>query len=63
MEQLIQKAVVTVPLALIAETIALMAILSGRSAARRLSTTNLMRPRRVAQIGLDAGRAIFEPQG
>ncbi|WP_114391318.1 P-type conjugative transfer ATPase TrbB [Notoacmeibacter marinus] len=37
MEQLIQEAVVTVPRALIAETINLVAVLSGRGAARRLS--------------------------
>jgi type IV secretion system protein VirB11 len=37
MEQLIQEAVVTVPRALIAETIDLVAVLSGRGSARRLS--------------------------
>ena len=37
MEQLIQEAVVTVPRALIAETIDLIAVLSGRGAERRLS--------------------------
>jgi type IV secretion system protein VirB11 len=37
MEQLIQEAVVTVPRALIAETITLVAVLSGRGAARRLT--------------------------
>ncbi|CAN7342699.1 P-type conjugative transfer ATPase TrbB [Mesorhizobium sp. LjNodule214] len=37
MEQLIQEAVVTVPRALIAETIDLIAVLSGRGPARRLS--------------------------
>ncbi|MCP3055737.1 ATPase, T2SS/T4P/T4SS family, partial [Aurantimonas marianensis] len=37
LEQLIQEAVVTVPRALIAETIDLVAVLSGRGAARRLS--------------------------
>ncbi len=37
MEQLIQEVVVTVPRALIAETIDLVAVLSGRGAARRLS--------------------------
>ena len=37
MEQLIQEAVVTVPRALIAETIDLVAVLSGRGGARRLS--------------------------
>jgi len=37
MEQLIQEAVVTVPRALISETINLVAVLSGRGSARRLS--------------------------
>jgi type IV secretion system protein VirB11 len=37
MEQLIQEAVVTVPRALIAETIDLVAVLSGRGAQRRLA--------------------------
>jgi type IV secretion system protein VirB11 len=37
MEQLIQEAVVTVPRALIAETIDLVAVLSGRGSQRRLS--------------------------
>ncbi|MFG1313126.1 P-type conjugative transfer ATPase TrbB [Xanthobacter autotrophicus] len=37
LEQLIQEAVVTVPRALIAETINLIAVLSGRGAARRLT--------------------------
>jgi P-type conjugative transfer ATPase TrbB len=37
LEQLIQEAVVTVPRALIAETIDLIAVLAGRGAARRLS--------------------------
>jgi P-type conjugative transfer ATPase TrbB len=37
MEQLIQEAVVTVPRALIAETIDVVAVLSGRGSARRLS--------------------------
>lgn len=37
MEQLIQEAVVTVPRALIAETIDLVAVLTGRGSARRLS--------------------------
>ncbi|RUX03007.1 P-type conjugative transfer ATPase TrbB, partial [Mesorhizobium sp. M8A.F.Ca.ET.059.01.1.1] len=41
LEQLIQEAVVTVPRALIAETIDLIAVLSGRGPARRL--TELMR--------------------
>jgi type IV secretion system protein VirB11 len=37
LEQLIQEAVVTVPRALIAETIDLVAVLSGRGATRRLA--------------------------
>lgn len=37
MEQLIQEAVVTVPRALIAETIDLVAVLAGRGSMRRLS--------------------------
>lgn len=37
MEQLIQEAVVTVPRALIAETIDLVAVLSGRGSSRRLA--------------------------
>ena len=37
LEQLIQEAVVTVPRALIAETIDLIAVLSGRGSKRRLS--------------------------
>ncbi|MGY4362954.1 Flp pilus assembly CpaF family ATPase [Bradyrhizobium sp. i1.7.7] len=37
LEQLIQEAVVTVPRALIAETINVIAVLSGRGAERRLS--------------------------
>src|SRR5690606_7903150 len=37
MEQLIQEAVITVPRALIAETIDLVAVLSGRGSARRLA--------------------------
>jgi type IV secretion system protein VirB11 len=37
MEQLIQEAVVTVPRALIAETIDLIAVLTGRGAERRLT--------------------------
>ena len=48
MEQLIQEAVVTVPRALIAETINIIAVLAGRGNARRL--TELVRV-----TGLDAG--------
>jgi type IV secretion system protein VirB11 len=47
MEQLIQEAVVTVPRALIAETIDLVAVLSGRGSAPALRT----RPRRRARPG------------
>ncbi|RTM03402.1 MAG: P-type conjugative transfer ATPase TrbB [Hyphomicrobiales bacterium] len=48
MEQLIQEAVVTVPRALIAETIDIVAVLSGRGSARRLSELA-----RVEGLGLD----------
>jgi len=37
LEQLIQEAVVTVPRALIAETVEIIAVLAGRGAARRLT--------------------------
>ena len=43
LEQLVQEAVVTVPRALIAETIDLVAVLSGRGSARRLSELALVR--------------------
>ena len=49
MEQLIQEAVVTVPRALIAETIDLIAVLSGRGSARRL--TELARVTRLGPAG------------
>jgi type IV secretion system protein VirB11 len=57
MEQLIQEAVVTVPRALIAETINLIAVLSGRGAERRLAE--------LAQVeGLDAhGDFFLTPHG
>lgn len=42
LEQLVQEAVVTVPRALIAETIDLIAVLSGRGAARRLAEITLV---------------------
>ncbi|MGC6330216.1 P-type conjugative transfer ATPase TrbB [Rhizorhabdus sp. FW153] len=48
LEQLIQEAVVTVPRALIAETIDLVAVLSGRGAARRLAELT-----RVEGLGTD----------
>ena len=48
MEQLIQEAVVTVPRALIAETINIIAVLAGRGNARRLTEL-------VQVTGLDAG--------
>jgi type IV secretion system protein VirB11 len=47
LEQLIQEAVVTVPRALIAETINIIAVLSGRGSERRLKEL-------VQLIGLDA---------
>jgi P-type conjugative transfer ATPase TrbB len=57
LEQLIQEAVVTVPRALIAETIDLIAVLSGRGAARRLAE--------LARIeGLDdRGDYVVKPAG
>jgi type IV secretion system protein TrbB len=42
LEQLVQEAVVTVPRALIAETINLIAVLSGRGAARRLTELSVV---------------------
>jgi len=61
MEQLIQETVVTVPRALIAETIDLVAVLSGRGSARRL--TELAR---VEGLGPDGdyciAPAIIRPQ-
>src|ERR1700743_1744342 len=57
LEQLIQEAVVTVPRALIGETINLIAVLSGRGAARRL-------PRLGRVEGLDdRGDYIVKPTG
>jgi P-type conjugative transfer ATPase TrbB len=57
LEQLIQEAVVTVPRALIAETIDLIAVLAGRGAARRLAEL-------VAVNGLSAaGDYVLTPQG
>jgi type IV secretion system protein VirB11 len=57
LEQLIQEAVVTVPRALIAETIEIIAVLTGRGAARRL--TDL-----AAVKGLDpAGDYVLIPAG
>ncbi|URW75874.1 P-type conjugative transfer ATPase TrbB [Sphingomonas donggukensis] len=57
LEQLIQEAVVTVPRALIAETIDLVAVLSGRGPARRLSALA-----RVAGLGAD-GDYLLIPEG
>ena len=57
LEQLIQEAVVTVPRALIAETIDVVAVLSGRGRERRL--TELMR---VTGLGL-AGDYVLSPAG
>jgi type IV secretion system protein TrbB len=57
LEQLIQEAVVTVPRALIAETIDLIAVLSGRGAARRLTEL-------AAVEGLGAnGDYVLKPAG
>jgi P-type conjugative transfer ATPase TrbB len=57
LEQLIQEAVVTVPRALIAETIDLIAVLSGRGAARRLAELAAVR-------GLGAnGDYVLAPAG
>jgi len=50
MEQLIQEAVVTVPRALIAETIDLIAVLSGRGASRHLAE--------LARVGVVAGLGV-----
>ena len=55
LEQLIQEAVVTVPRALIADTIGLVAVLSGRGAARRLSELV-----RVEGLGADGDYRISE---
>lgn len=64
LEQLIQEAVVTVPRALIAETIDLVAVLSGRGAARRLAELT-----RVEGLGTDTDYRLSpatpppDPQG
>lgn len=55
LEQLIQEAVVTVPRALIADTIGIVAVLSGRGAARRLSELV-----RVEGLGPDGDYRIAE---
>ena len=57
LEQLIQEAVVTVPRVLIAETIDLIAVLSGRGAARRLAELT-----RVQGLGAD-GDYVLTPAG
>ncbi|MEP1903687.1 MAG: P-type conjugative transfer ATPase TrbB, partial [Nitratireductor sp.] len=57
MEQLIQEAVVTVPRALIAETINLIAVLSGRGASRRL-----VELARVDGLGPDGDYRIFSAE-
>lgn len=54
MEQLIQEAVVTVPRALIAETIDLVAVLAGRGGARRL-----VELARVEGLGADGDYRVF----
>ena len=57
LEQLIQEAVVTVPRALIAETIDLIAVLAGRGSERRLAEL-------VAVESLNpAGEYVFKPAG
>jgi P-type conjugative transfer ATPase TrbB len=57
LEQLIQEAVVTVPRALIAETIDLIAVLAGRGSARRLAEL-------VAVEGMSpAGEYVLKPAG
>ena len=57
LEQLIQEAVVTVPRALIAETIDLIAVLSGRGAARRLTELGPhRRPRRSRRLHRQTSR-------
>jgi type IV secretion system protein VirB11 len=56
LEQLIQEAVVTVPRALIAETIDLVAVLSGRGSARRLGELA-----RVEGLGPDGDYRITHP--
>ncbi|MDG6746560.1 ATPase, T2SS/T4P/T4SS family, partial [Staphylococcus aureus] len=53
LEQLIQEAVITVPRALIAETIDLVAVLSGRGSARRLAELT-----RVEGLGPDGDYSI-----
>ena len=54
MEQLIQEAVVTVPRALIAETIDLVAVLSGRGTSRRLAELA-----RVEELGADGDYRVI----
>jgi len=56
MEQLIQEAVVTVPRALIAETIDLIAVLAGRGADRRLAELAA-----VSGLKADGDYAIKDP--
>jgi type IV secretion system protein VirB11 len=60
MEQLIQEAVVTVPRALIAETIDLIAVLAGRGAERRL--TELARVKGLTPAGDYALEDLLTPQ-
>ena len=57
LEQLIQEAVVTVPRALIGETIDVIAVLSGRGAARRLTELAA-----VGDLGAD-GDYVLTPAG
>ena len=56
LEQLIQEAVITVPRALIAETIDLVAVLAGRGSSRRL-----VELARVDGLGPDGDYAITHP--
>jgi type IV secretion system protein VirB11 len=58
MEQLIQEAVVTVPRALIAETIDLIAVLAGRGSARRL-----VELARVEGLGVDGDYCVVPTVG
>ncbi len=60
LEQLIQEAVVTVPRAMIAETIDLIAVLSGRGSARRLS--ELARVERLDATGDYRLQPLLHPQ-
>src|SRR5262249_53411417 len=58
LEQLIQEAVVTVPRALIAETIDLIAVLAGRGSARRLAELAV-----VKRLGPAGGSGLTPARG